>query len=203
MYFDGLASDLAHGEGGATAGVTIEFGQNDAGNPDGVVEVLRNRNGLLTGGGVGDEEGFFGLNELMELLKLFDEEVVDFLATGGVENDDGGLARFLGFESLFGNFDEVFFTGLGGKDGNFALCTQHLQLLDGGGTVKVASDEEGLAAVFLEAAGELGGGGGLTGTVQSTKENVSGRIEVERALITTEKDGELVVEDFDNLARQA
>ena len=126
-------------------------------------------------------------------------EVVDFLAAGGIENDDGGVAGFVGLEGLLGDFDEVLFAGFGSEDGDFALLAEHGELLDGGGAVEVAGDEEGFAAVFLEAAGELGGGGGLTGTVQSAEKNVGGRIEVEGALVATEEDGELVVEDFDNL----
>ena len=197
--FDGLAGYLAHGEGGATAGVTIKFGKNDAGDADGLVEVLGDRDRLLTSGGVGNEKGLFGLNELVKLLEFLDEKVVDFLATGGVEDDDGGLAGFIGFEGLLGDFDEVFFARLGGEDGDFALGAEHGELLDGGGSVEVAGDEKRFAAIFLETAGELGGGGGFTRTVESAKQDVRGGIEVEGALVSAEEKSEFVVENFDDL----
>jgi hypothetical protein len=119
--FDGLAGDLPHREGGTTTGIAIEFGQDDAADSDGVVEVLRDGNGLLTGGGVGDEEGLLRFDEFVELLELLDEGAVDFLAARGVENDDGGVARFLGFESLFGDLEEVFSPGSGVKTGTSAI----------------------------------------------------------------------------------
>lgn len=53
--FDGFTGDGTHGEGGTTAGIAIELGEDDAGEPHGVVEVGGYGDGLLAGGGIGDE----------------------------------------------------------------------------------------------------------------------------------------------------
>ncbi len=52
--FDRFAGDGAHREGGAAAGVAIEFGEDDAGDADGFVEVFGDGDRLLAGGGIGD-----------------------------------------------------------------------------------------------------------------------------------------------------
>ena len=53
--FDGFAGDGTHGEGGTTAGIAVELGEDDASEPHGVVEVGGYGDGLLTSGGIGDE----------------------------------------------------------------------------------------------------------------------------------------------------
>ncbi len=58
--FDRLAGDLAHGQRRAAAGVAVELREHDAGDAHRVVEMGCDRNRLLAGGGVGDEEGFLG-----------------------------------------------------------------------------------------------------------------------------------------------
>jgi len=71
--FDGLAGDGAHGEGGTTTGVTIELSEDEAGDSDGGVKGLGDGDGLLAGGGVRDEEGFAGFEEMVEFLELVEE----------------------------------------------------------------------------------------------------------------------------------
>ena len=53
---DGLAGDVADGERRAAAGVAVHFGEDDAGEAEAGVEVLRGVDGVLAGHGVGDEE---------------------------------------------------------------------------------------------------------------------------------------------------
>ena len=62
---DGLAGDLADGEGGAAAGVAVHFGEDGAGDVEAVVEGLGGVDGVLAGHGVGDEEDFGGVEELL------------------------------------------------------------------------------------------------------------------------------------------
>ncbi|MFT6594614.1 MAG: hypothetical protein ACJAT3_000580 [Akkermansiaceae bacterium] len=197
--FDGLASDGAHREGGPSAGVTIEFGEDNAGDADFAVESLGDGDGLLTGGGVGDEEGLTGVEEFVKGLEFVEEVGVEFLAAGGVEDDDGAVLIFGPFDSAFGDFDEVFFSFFGGEDWDIDLLGELGQLVDGSGAVEVEGNEEGASAFFLQAKGELGGSGGFTGTVEAAKEDVSRRIEIDGGLVATEEFGEFVLEDFDDL----
>lgn len=177
--FDGFAGDGAHGECGAAAGVAVEFGEDDAGDADGVVEVLGDGDGLLSGGGVGDEECFLGFEEVVEAFEFGDEAFVDFLAAGGVEEEDGALLGFGPDEGFLGDFEDVGFAGGGGVAGDVDLFREGGELVDGGGAVEVAGDEEGAAAFFFEAACEFGGGGGFTGAVEAADEDSGGGIEVE------------------------
>ena len=86
--FDGAFGDFTHRECGAAAGVAVELSEDDAGDLEGVVEVSGNANGLLAGGGVGDEEDLAGLKEGLEVLDFLDEGLVDLLAAGSIKNLD-------------------------------------------------------------------------------------------------------------------
>ena len=197
--FDGLAGDGAHREGGAAAGVGVELGEDDAGDADGFVEVAGDGDRALAGGGVGDEERFARGDEGVEALEFLDQAVVDLLAAGGVEDEDVAGLGFGPLDGFGGDLDDVGFAGLRGEDGNADLAADGGELVDGGGAVEVAGDEERLAALAFEAAGELRGGGGFAGAVEAAEEDAGGRVEVERDLIATEELGELVLEDFDDL----
>ena len=72
-------------------------------------------------------------------------------------------------------------------------------MVDGGGPVEVAGDEQRAAAFLEEALGEFGGGGGFAGAVEAANEDAGGRVEIERGLVAAEQQGEFVVEDFDDL----
>jgi hypothetical protein len=104
--FDGLAGDLADGEGGAAAGVAVHFGEDGAGDLEVVVEGLGGVDGVLSGHGVGDEEDFGGVEELLEGGHLGHEGLVDAEAAGGVDDEDvvGVVAGF--FEGGFGESED-------------------------------------------------------------------------------------------------
>ena len=53
---DGLAGDVANGDGRAAAGVAVHLGEDDAGEAEALMKVLRRVDGVLAGHGVGDEE---------------------------------------------------------------------------------------------------------------------------------------------------
>ncbi len=197
--FDRLASDGAHGEGGTATGIAIELGEDDAGEADGVIEVGGHGNGLLAGGGVGDEKGFFRCEKGVQFFELGDEVVVELLATSGVEDDDAVVLGLCPSQRVLGDFDEVGLGGGRGVAGDFRLFCQKCELFDGGGAVEVDRDQHGAATFFFQAIGEFRRGGGFTSAIQSAKQDARGRIEVERGIVATEEGGEFIVENLDDL----
>jgi hypothetical protein len=79
------------------------------------------------------------------------------------------------------------------------LFRERRELVDGGGAVEVAGDEQRPAAFLFQAVGELGGSRRLARAVQSTDQDAGGRVEVEWLLVAAKQAGEFVVEDFDDL----
>jgi len=196
---DGLAGDGTHGEGGTAAGITIELGEDEAGDANLAIEGLGDGDRLLTGGGIGDEKGLAWGEKLVESLELVEEIGVELLSACGVENDDSAIL-FLGpFDGALGGLDEIGFARLGSEDGDIDLLGELGELVDGGGAIEIERDEKWAASFFLQPEGELGGGGGFTGTVEAAKEDVSGRVEIDGTLVSAKELGEFVLEDFDDL----
>ncbi len=204
---DGLAGDLADGEGGAAAGVAVHFGEDGAGDGESVVEGFGGVDGVLAGHGVGDEEDFGGGEEGFELGHLVHEGLVDAEAAGGVDDEDvvGVVAGF--FEGGFGKAEDgggvvvgggvvLAFVELGTDGGG-----DDFELLAGGGTVDVDGDEHGAVATLFEPGGELAGGGGFAGALEAGHEDDGGRLggEFEAGGVGAEGGDELVADDFDDL----
>ena len=157
--FDGLAGDLADGEGGTTAAVAVHLGEDGAGDLEFGIKGSRGVDGVLAGHGVGDEEDFGGGEEGFELGHLVHEGGVDAEAAGGVDDEDvvGVVAGFL--EGGFGEAEDgggvvvgggvvLAFVELGSDGGG-----DDFELLSGGGTVDVNRDEEGAVTTLFEPGG--------------------------------------------------
>ena len=93
---------MADGECRAAAGVAVHLGEDDAGEAETGMEILRGVDGVLAGHGVGDEEDFTGVEELLEAGHLVHQAFVDVEAAGGVDDervaahDDGFAAGLFG-----------------------------------------------------------------------------------------------------------
>jgi hypothetical protein len=85
-----------------------------------------------------------------------DQALVDFLAAGGVEDDDGALLGLGPGERLFGHLDHIGLARFRGKAGNIDLPGEDGELVNGRGAVKVAGDQQRAPAFFFQAAGEFG-----------------------------------------------
>ena len=121
------------------------------------------------------------------------------MAAGGIENEYGALLFFGPNESVFGDFHHIRFAGFRGVAGDVDLFRQQRELVDGGGPIKVASNQQRAAAFFFQAVRELGGGGGFTGTIEAANQDAGGRVEIERGLVTAKQFGKLVLKNFDDL----
>ena len=65
--FDGLIGDFAEREGGSTAGVAVEFCQDDSGEAEGVMKMFSGADGLLAGGRVADKEDLLRSQSVLQL----------------------------------------------------------------------------------------------------------------------------------------
>lgn len=195
---DGDSGDGFHGEGGTAAGISVEFGQDYAGEIDGFVKVLGNVDGFLSEGAVGDEENFVGDDGFAQILNFFDEVFVDLEASGGVE-EEGIVAVVLGvLEGVFTDFGDFFVVAFGVKSEGF-LSGELFQLVDRGGAVHIAGDEEGAVPVGGEPAAHLGTGGGFSGPVQADHHNPQGFLFGDLRAVSAEELDEFIVDDFDDL----
>ncbi len=85
--FDGLAGDVADGEGGAAARVAVHLGEDDAGEGQGLVEGARGVGGVLAGHGVHHEQGLHRLHGLVQAADLGHHRLVHVQAAGGVQQE--------------------------------------------------------------------------------------------------------------------
>ena len=113
------------------------------------------------------------LDACNDLFELGHEEVVDREAACGVDDDDVvSVGLGLG-DCALGDVGRVA-TGLG-IDGDVEPLAEDLKLLDGGGTVDVCGDEEGLLLVVaFDEACELAGGGGFAGALKANHHDDGG-----------------------------
>ena len=142
------------------------LGDDDAGALDGVVEVARERDRLLAGHRVDDDQHLGRVDLVGEVGQLVGELVVEGDRAAGVD-DDGARARALrlgerALADLGGGR-----LGLLGVDGDADLLAEDAQLLGGGGALEVGGDEQGLQAVLLEVQREPGGERGLAGALHA------------------------------------
>ena len=164
---DRLAGDLPDRQRGATARVTVQFGEYDAGDAHAVTEGLGRRHRVLADHGVDDEEHLVGAHRVPDVGRLGHHLRVDAEPAGRVDDHDvahlpaGVLDRVAGHPyrvptgmMLAVTADDV--PGLGCEDLDPGPLAQHLKLVDRVGALQVRRDEQRLVAQALEVAGELG-----------------------------------------------
>ena len=92
-----------------------------------------------------------------------------------------------------------------GEDGDPGLAAQHPQLLDGGRPLEVGTDQQRVAALLLEPAGQLGRGGGLARALeagqQDDRRRSAGVADLEG--LAAEDGDQLLVDDLDDLLARA
>ena len=120
-------------------------------------------------------------------------------AAGGID-DHHGIPVGLGLrDGGPGNLHGVFLPFLG-KDGNLDAFSQHLELLDGGGTESIAGGQQHLHAPFgLEVQGQLTGERGFTGAVETGHQHHA-RIALDIDILSggAHEFGQFVVHDLDH-----
>jgi len=200
--FDRLACRSIDGERGTAAGVTIHFGEDDAGDVQGVVEPFGDADGVLSGHPVGDEENFGRPQCFLEARQLLHHRFVDLETSRGIDDDDA-IAFALGlFDPRLRDADDVGRRAIG-IDRNVELFTKRFELIDGGGAVDVGGDKACRAPFLFELERQLRRGRRLSRPLQPDQHHHGGGDgrEFEPFAPFAEHGGELFVDDFDELLR--
>ena len=195
---DRHAGDGLDRERRAAAGVAVELRQHEAGEGERVVEGSGDVDGLLAQRAVGDEQHFVGLDAGAQALHLLDQVVVDLQAAGGVEEDGVG-AGLAGGLSAAAPMAGTSFETRSAVEAELLLLRQDLELVDGGGALDVAADDEGPVAALLEQAAELGGRGGFARAVQADQQHLERALRAQLGGALAEEVHQLVMDDLDDL----
>ena len=197
------ARDGLHRQRGATTGVAVELGQDDAGEGRGFVELGGYVDGLLAEGGVGDEEDLVRLEGVADAADFLHQVAVDLQATGGVDDDEIRGGGF-GFLDQAAHHRGDIGRGAVGTEIKAFVLGEGLELVDGRRATQVGGDEGRLPDALLldEVLGELRGAGGLARALKADEEHAQRATRVDRALAFAEELRELVGHDLDgHLAR--
>ena len=195
---DWAPDHLFHAQSRATAGVAVELRHDHAIDREGLVERFSSRYGVLAGHRVDHEERVVGLHRFADAANLVHEFDVDGQTAGGVDNQNVFAESAGFFETISRNTDRV---RVFAEDRHSDLARQHPKLLNRSRALKVGSDDQHVAPLGLEPAGQFAGCRGLAGTLQTGHEDDGRRLRREFDLegLTAERLDQLVVDDLDHL----
>jgi hypothetical protein len=196
---DGFPGNCFEAQGGSATSVPVEFGEDGAGDVEGLIELGGDVNGLLAGGSIEHEENLLGLDQVAEPDQFLDEWFVDLEPTGGIEEEGVAVLGPGMVERFAGQPEQIGFTAAQ-EDGDIELTPQCFELIHGGRAMEVGGDQERLSSLFQEEAGEFAGGGGFTGAVETHHEN-AGRIpaELDGGVGRAKEIDHFILNDFDDL----
>src|SRR5215203_570692 len=196
---DGHLGDGADRQGGAAAGVAVELGEDDAGQGEHLGELLGALDRVLAGHRVGHEEDLVRLDAAGELADLFHQRRVDVETAGGVHDHDV-VAALAGDGQRPGAEVHHVLARLGLEHRHVDALAHLLQLLDGGGALKVARHQQRMLAALFQALGDLAGGGRLARALEAAEhEHRRPAVEAQLGALLAEQGGELVAHDLDHL----
>ena len=155
---DRFSRDVAHRERRAAAGVAVEFRQHDAGQFQPLVKGLRHVDGVLTEHGVYDQKDLGRFDGIADLFEFFHQLFVDMQSTRRIEEDHVVAVFLRVFDAGFRDLDGADLVSER-EDRDPGRFADDLQLIDRGGTVDVAGDEQGIFPLAFHQFGDLGGVG--------------------------------------------
>ena len=136
---------ISHGvlSGGATARITVELGQNDAGDLHGFIETSRDLDRLLSRGCVHHEQDFLRLQEIFERYQFLNQRLIDLLPAGRVEDclsrrSPGEGGSILPFQRGGGGALNIFLVRVRSENRNVDLFSKRGELIDGRGALQIA-----------------------------------------------------------------
>ena len=195
---DGLAGDGLDGQRSAAAGIAVELREHHAVDVQPFVERLGGVHGVLTGHGVHDEQNFIRLDLSLDGLQLVHQGLVHMQAAGRVEEDHVVAVLLRMADGRLGDLHGVFLPHLEHRDAE--LTADDLQLLDGGGAVNIAGDEQRALALLFEQTGELCAVRGLACALQTDEHNDRRRLggDGNTLIFAAHQTDELFVDDLDD-----
>jgi hypothetical protein len=197
--FDRFASDGFHAQGSAAARITVEFGQDGAGDVESLIKMRRNIDRFLAGGGVEDEQRFLRFDEIAKADQFLDEWFVDLETASGVKDEGVAIVGFGEIERATGNFQDVGFT-FAGEDWELKLLTKFFELVHGRRAIDVGGNEQGRSALLKEETAQFATGSCFAGAVQAHHQDATGiAAELYAGIGRAEEFDEFVVNDFDDL----
>ena len=162
------------------------------------MEGLGDIDGLLPQRAVGHQQHFVGFDAGAQPFHLLDQVVVDLQAAGRVKQD--GVGPGLGRGPQRGGPDRGHVLRHPvGKETELLLLGQDLELVNGGGTLDVAPDDERPVAAFLEEAPELRSGGCLAGTVEADQQHLERTFRAQLGRALAEERYQFIVDNLDDL----
>ena len=197
--FDRLVRHRPKAEGGAAAGIAVQLGEDAAGNGQRLIEVRRHVHGFLAGGRVQDQKNLVGLDEVAQADQLLNERLVDLQPAGGIENEGVAILGRGEAQRLARDVEHVRFALLH-ENGHAQFFAQCGQLVHGRGPGDVQRDEQRLATLLLQEAGQLARAGGLARAVQPDQHQAGrGAPKIQRGVLAAEQHDEFVVDNLDDL----
>ena len=197
--FDWLVNNGADGQCCTTAGVAVEFCEDDSVDFQTFVEHLGSGYCFLTNHRIDYEEGFLRVDGVFDVAYLNHQFFVNRLTSGCIDDDyvvavclgelDGVLCHF---DRVGGSFFQVAW--------NAYLLGKYAELFHSCRTEGVAGSQQGFLMFLLcEPEGEFSRHGGFSGTVQTSHED-DGRFarEVDFGILATHQLSQFVVDNLDH-----
>src|SRR5258708_3402298 len=119
----------------------------------------------------------------------------DVQTSSGVGQDEVGRGLFCCFEGGDADGRNVFRNAVG-VEAELFLLGQNLELIDRGGTIKVARNQERIRSFFLQQAAKFRSGGRLARTVETDPQNTPRTFDAKRGRAFTQKPYQLIVGNF-------
>ena len=170
---DRRTADLADREGGATAGIAIEFGEHGAGDSHLLVEGAGEIGGLLANHRIHHQQHLVGLHGIADPHHLLHHRGIDLQPAGGI-HQHRVVALLFGLAEAGGG--DLLGLGLRAEAEylHTDLGAQGFELIDGGRPIHVGGHQQRLAALLLEVQPQLGGGGGFASPLQAGHQHHAG-----------------------------
>ncbi len=197
---DGKAGHRLDGQGGATPGIAIHLGQDKAGQSHFGVELLGDSHGILAGHGVHHQQYLPRLHRGLYVGQLLHQFFVDVQAAAGIQDQPASRPVPGCLKRVLANSQRLAGNTLG-VDGNVELLAQHRELLDSRRPAGIGGHQHRGLPGMAEVKGQLGGGGGLTGALQTDQHGDMGGVAgvAQGALGAAQNRYKLLIDNLDDL----
>ena len=180
---DRFTGDMTHRQRRTATGITISFGQDDTGQRQRIVKGLGSIGCILTGHGIDHKQRLDRIDRGMQLFDLCHHRFINMKTTSGVDNNHIFMLQARILNRIAGNINRLLISR-GWEEGGTHFTSKCFQLLDGGRTVDVGrGDQYRFLLALAQPLGQLGDGGGFTGTLQTSHQNYRWRLSRQIQLI--------------------